>query len=144
MSETVPTYDEVVDGMHERLLTVPGINACLDYEPGQIDQPPIIYSLLDGFERSTTGKLTTMRYRILHRLVIAWQDNEQAERQLRSFVNAIPAAVDADAQLGGRIGSGLARIADAQAVWAKIGNPIWRCLDCYSEVVVKAPYKSGI
>jgi hypothetical protein len=141
---TVPTYTDVVDGMHERLLTVPGIVACLDYEPLAVDQPPIVYSLLDAFERSQAGQVTTMRYRILHRLVIAWQDNEQAERQLATFVNAIPAAVDTDAQLGGRIPSGLARIADAQAAWVKLGDTTYRCLDCYSQVVVKAPYKSGI
>jgi hypothetical protein len=130
--------------MHERLATVTGIKVCLDYEPTEIQQPPIIYSLLDAFERSQAGQVTVMRYRILHRLVIAWVHNERAEQQLASFVNAIPAAIDADPQLGGRIASGLARIADGQAVWVKIGGTTFRCLDCYSDVLTKGAYRSGI
>lgn len=144
MSVPVPSYDDVVAGMHERFLTVPGINACFDYEPRTIDQPLIIISLLDSFERNQTGQVTSMRYRILHRLVVAWIDVEESERQLASFVNTIAAAVDADAQLGGRIQSGLARIADAKAVWVRYGDTTYRCLDCYSDVLTKGPYKSGI
>ncbi|GAB4203609.1 MAG: hypothetical protein OHK0022_27940 [Roseiflexaceae bacterium] len=144
MTELLPSYRVVRDGLHERLLTVPGIVACFGYEPAAIDQPPIIYSLLDKFERSTSAGIVTMRYRILHRLCLAWQDNEQAEEQLADFVNAIPAAIDADPQLGGRIPSGLARIADAQAVWVRIGDATYRALDCYSDVVAKSGYKSGI
>ncbi|HEU4328065.1 MAG TPA: hypothetical protein VFS21_33320 [Roseiflexaceae bacterium] len=144
MSQTVPTYEDVRDGLHELFLTVPGIVACLNYEPLAIDQPPIIYSLLDSFERSQNGGVTAMRYRILHRLCLAWQDNEQAEAQLTTFVNAIPAVVDRNPQLAGRIPSGLARIAEAQAVWVKIGSTTYRALDCYSDVLTKAGYKSGI
>lgn len=141
---SAPTYQDVLAGMHERLATVPGITRCLDYEPSAVQQPPLIYSLLDSFERSQAGQVTAMRYRILHRLVIAWVDTARAEQQLASFVNAIPAAIDADPQLGGRIPSGLARIADAQAVWVTIGGTVYRCLDCYSEVITKGPYRSGL
>jgi hypothetical protein len=144
VSPSAPTYAEVVAGMHERLATVTGIKACLTYEPTEVQQPPIIYSLLDTFERRQETQLTVMRYRILHRLVIATASVAKAEEQLAAYVNVIPAAIDADPQLGGRILSGLARIADAQAVWVKLGSQVYRCLDCYSDVLTKGAWKSGI
>lgn len=135
----------IMAGLVERFQTVSGL-IVLDYEPTTIE-PPTLYTLLDGFERSQQGQLTVMRYRFMSRLCIRWQDNEYAERELLPFVNAIPAAVDADPQLGGRISSGLARVVsaagDAQRPLVRIGNVDYRAVDFFSDVLHKFPYRSG-
>ena len=147
------SYADVVDGLHERFLTIAGFPAyneegvlinLLRYEPAVIHHTPTIYTLLDGFERNASGQLTAMHYRILHRLVIQWQDNEQAELALMPFVHRVPAAVDSDQTLGGRITMGLARISSGQSGFVIISNTKYRCLDFFSTVPTKAPFQSGI
>lgn len=147
------SYQDVVEGLHERFLTIPDFPAyngagdlinLLKYEPGVIHHTPTIYTLLDGFERNASGQLTAMHYRILHRLVIQWQDNEQAELELMPFVHSVPAAVDVDQTLGGRITMGLARITSAQSGFIIISQTKYRCLDFFSTVPTKAPFQSGI
>lgn len=133
----------MLTGLHERFATVSGIAKLLKYEPTTIQAFPTLYSLLDTVERSQAGQLTVMRYRVLNRIIFRWQDNEQAELELIPFVNSVPAAIDADAKLGGRVDSGLARVTDIQAVFVTIGA-LYRALDIYTEVLEKQPFKSGI
>lgn len=138
------SYDAVLAGLHARYATVDGIKAILDYEPRAISNPPVLYSLLDTVTREQTAQLTIMRYRILSRLCVRWQDNEQAERELRPFVNSLPAAVDADPQFAGALARGMARVTDIQAVFVPINGVLYRCLDVYCEAVEKATVRSGI
>lgn len=147
------SYSQVVDGLHARFATVAGLPQLdgdgniiniLKYEPSVIQTTPTLYTLLDGFARSEGGQITTMRYRILHRLVLPWQDNEQAELALMPFVHSIPASVDLSPTLGGLITLGLARITEAQSGFVIISDTKWRCLDFFSDVPTKAPVRSGI
>jgi hypothetical protein len=147
------SYSDVIAGLHERFLTIPGLAqynddgelvTILDYEPTAIHVAPLIYTLLDRFERKRDGQITTMRYRILNRLVIQWQDQERAEQQLKPFVHTIPASVDTDPTLGGRITMGLAHISDAESGFAIIAGTKYRVLDCYATATTKAPFQSGI
>ena len=138
------SYATVIAGLHTRYATVGGIKAVLDYEPKTISNPPVLYSLLDSVTRTQEGQVTVMRYRILSRLCIRWQDNERAEEELQPFVNALPSAVDLDPKLGGAIPSGIARVTDIQAVFVTINGVFYRCLDTYCEVVEKAPWRTGI
>jgi hypothetical protein len=138
------SYDAIVAGLGVRYATISGIKAILDYEPKTVSNPPIIYTLLDTVTRSQAGQVTVMDYRILSRLCIRWQDNEYAERELRPYVNALPASIDADPKLGGAIPSGMAAVTDIQAVFVTINGVLLRCLDMYVRVVEKAPYGSGI
>lgn len=131
------SYATVLAGLDERFRTISGLKAILDYEPTAIHDYPTLYSLLDSFEIERRGQVVVWKYRILHRLVFRWQDNAGCELELVWFVNAIPAAVDADPQLGGRITSGLATIAEGDAGWAVIGGTDCRVLDFYSTVVEK-------
>src|SRR5438105_777850 len=109
------SYETVIEGLHARFATVVGLeqNNILDHEPTSVTSFPTLYSLLDRFDRKEMGGVTKMTYRTLHRLLFRWQDNKQAEVELRSFVNKVAAAVDADPQLNDTL-NGLATIADGQ------------------------------
>lgn len=140
------SYETVIAGLAERFRAVPGLatKPILAYEPTSIQATPTLYMLLDRVERSQHGQVTAMRYRILCRLVINWVDNERAEEELIPYVNAIPAAIDADARLGERLPNGLAQVDDMQATFVSIGGVLYRALDTYANVLEKAPFKSGI
>jgi hypothetical protein len=138
------SYQQVLSGLHTRFATVDGIKQIYDYEPLAIYEPPILYSLLDSFERVQSGQITSMRYKILHRLVFRWVDVTEAETAILPYVNSIPASVDADQTLGRVITSGIAHIDSCQAVFVTIGGVLFRCLDFYSNVLEKQPYQSGI
>lgn len=149
-----PSLDDLITYLHGTLFrTVSGLVDydddgepvnLLDYEPDVVHAPHLLYTLLADFKRDTAGQVTTMRYRLLHRLVIQWQDNQEAERVLRSFVHPIPAAFDADPLLGNLITKGLARISDGASGFVVISNTKFRCLDFFSDIPTKATYRSGI
>lgn len=130
-------YSTIMTALHTRLGLIPGIAVVLDYEPKSVQVAPLMYSLLESFTREQSGQIVTMKYRTLHRLVIQWQDNEQAEGQLRSFVPLIPAWIEADQQLGGTIPSGFIRCTDAATGFLAIGGTDCRICDFYTEAIVK-------
>lgn len=139
------SYATVKAGLYERLATVEGLKVHLKYEPTSVQDAPALYSILDSFERFQAGQVVGMRYTTLHRLWIRWQDNEQAEEEMDSYVNAIPAAIEADPMLGARIASGEgAKIARGDAEWREIGGTLYRVMNFYSETTEKAAYQSGI
>jgi hypothetical protein len=85
-----------------------------------------------------------MRLRLLHRLVVHWQDNEAAERALLWFVHRIPAAVDNDPTLGGLLKKGVSRISEGQSGFVVISNTKYRCLDFFTDTPTKGTYREGI
>ena len=131
------TYAAIVDGLHTALAGVSGINVVLDYAPTSVHETPLMYSLLDHIEISRGAQVTTRRFRILHRLLVPWQDNEQAEIQIEPFVDSVVDAIDADPTLGGVITSGLAQIEEVEALWVTIAGVEYRALDFYSLVIDK-------
>lgn len=131
------SYATVLEGLHERFATVPGIVAILNYAPTAFHDTPLLYSLLDKVTISRSGQVRARKYRILHRLVVRWQDNEQAEQQIIPLVDSIPDAVDADQHLGGRLASGFAEITEIEGVWVTVGGTEYRALDFYSTVIEK-------
>lgn len=139
----------VYQGLEERFRTVEGLRNIILGEPTATHDLPCLYTALEGFDRVLGGlppadNLTGMTYRFAHRLVIRWQDRPEAEEELISFVNSIPAAVDADATLGHRLGRGNARISAGLAGFQKIGGTEYRVLDFLSEVLEKAPRSAGL
>lgn len=144
------SYQTVIAGLVERLKTVDGLKLVLDHEPPSIQRLPALLLYLDSFRRSYSGNVVTMRYRVKARLLISWVSNEAAERELLPFVNTIPAAIDADMFLGGRIQSGGAEVeqdTDHVAAWTEYGGTggtMYRSLEIFISVVEKGSYKSGI
>ena len=141
------SYSAAIAGLATAVRGVPGLHSVLDYEPIAFHEVPAVYLLLDSFSRTQAGQVTVMRYRVLCRVCIAWQDNEGAERELIPFVNSIPAAIDADPTLGGAITRGAAQVAeDANAIagFVRIGGTMYRSLDIYVDIIDKAAFQSGI
>ena len=127
----------VYAGLAERFATIAGIKRVLLGEPSAAHDLPLIYSGLAGFTREQAGQVTGMRYRFQHRLVIRYQDSAAAERELLALIDAVPLAISADRQLGGRIASGLATITEAITGIAVIGGVSYRIADYTSETLVK-------
>jgi hypothetical protein len=131
------SYETIVEGLHERLVTVTALKAVLDYVPTSVQDSPVVWSVLADMKITRTGQVVAKPYRILHRVAIQWQDNEQAELAALPLVDSIPDAVEADPHLGGRLVSGMAEINECEAGWATIGGLEFRLLDFYSTVVEK-------
>jgi hypothetical protein len=130
-------YADIIDGLHAVFDGVSGLDVVLDYAPTAVHDTPLLYSILDSVEITRGGQMTTRKFRILHRLLVPWQDNEQAEIQIMPFVDSIVDALDADPTLGGVITSGYAQITDIEALWVTIGGVEYRALDFYSLVIDK-------
>ena len=149
-----PTLAEIIEALHETVfVSVPGLAQrneagevinLLQYEPRVIHTSPVLYTLLDKFDRDTSGQVTAMKYRLLHRMVFQWQDNAESEAAMLGYVHSVPHALDLDPTLGGMLAKGLARISDAQSGFVVISNTKYRCLDFFSSITSKAPYRSGI
>lgn len=131
------SYATVLAGLHVCFATVSGINAILDYVPTSIPDPPILYSVFDNLSITRSGQIEAKHYRIQHRMVFRWQDNEQAEQEIIPFIDSIPAAVAADPHLGGALVSGYSEIESCEGGWIDIGGVTYRVLDFYSETLAK-------
>lgn len=139
----------VYAGLAERLATVAGIKTIQLGEPTAIHEPPAIYTVLAFFDRSFAGvrpadNLTAMVYTFQHRLYLLWQDNSAATAQLLSYVNSIPLSIDADPQLGGRLGRGVAKMTRGDAGFVTVGQTKYLVCDFQTTVTEKAPRSSGI
>lgn len=134
----------VYQGLEERFRTVHGLQNTILGEPTAAHTLPCLYTALEHFERTQSGQVTAMHYFFTHRLVIAWQDNEQAEMQLLTLLNLIPAALDQDAQLGQRLPMGFAKITDGVAGFQEIGGTKYRIVDYTCNVLEKGPVKGGL
>lgn len=131
--------------LHEVLKTVqPKIPVILAYEPKQLHDFPTLYTLFNTAERGTAVGVTAMRYKLVCRLCFRWQDNEGAELETEPYINALPAAIDADAGLGGALNSGIAQVTALQGVFVSIGGTVYRAIDYTVDILEKAPRLSGI
>lgn len=126
------SWATLLAGLDERFATVAGIAAILDYEPTSVQATPLFYSLFEGYELTGEAGTKSRRYRGVHYLLVDWQEAEQAELELIPFVDAIPAAVEADPQLGGRIPNGFAEISSGEGVWVEIAGIKYRGIEFHS------------
>lgn len=137
------SYPSILRGLVEVLEGVSGTRAVLTYEPQAIDEAPTGYLLFDKASRKTQGGVVAVKYRILYRLCLAWQDNASAEQSIGYFINPICQAIDNNAQLHGAITSGMAAVSEEDGaqtgVIVNIGGVEFRALDTYIEVLEKAP-----
>lgn len=135
------SYTDVVEGLHERFATVTALKSILDYEPNSVQTWPLLYSILDGFERRVEGTITYTTWRTLHRLLIAYQKPAQVEEDLAPLVMSIIEAVESSPKLGGRLRPGDAQIVSGDADFIEIGEGNWfRRIDLYSQVMEATRY----
>ena len=135
------SYAAVSEGLNAAIATVTALKAVLDYEPATLQTSPIVYSILDGFDRQVTGLTTRTVYRTLHRLCIRYQEPETSEAVVQALADSIAEAVEADPKLGGRMRPGDAQITRGDAGWASIGGTTCRIVDFYSEVLEISRYR---
>ena len=139
------SYSTVRAALHDVFRTVePKIAVTLPYEPTALHDFPTLYTLFNTADRNANGPVTTMNYSVVARLCFRWQDNEQAELETEPFINALPAAIDANAGLSGVLTSGIARVTNVLGVFVSIGGVVYRAIDFTIEVIEKAPRLSGI
>lgn len=131
-------------GLEERFKTIQGLTNILLGEPTAIHETPALYTALLRFDRTQHGQITAMRYTFIHRLTIAWQDGAEAEMQLLTLLNAIPASVDLSPTLGGRIVEGLAKVTAGDSGFVRIGDTTYRICDFTGDVLEKAAVRSGL
>lgn len=116
------SYNDVLAGLHERLATVPGIAVVLDHTPTSIQAVPTLFSVPDTCEVHRSGQTVAREYRTNHYLVFRWQDPAQANREMLPYLDSVPAAIDADPHLGGRLARGYASIDEWEIMWLDIAN----------------------
>lgn len=133
----MPTYTDILAGLTTRFQTVSGLTV-LDHEPTSVHSDPLLYSLFERYTIDSAGQIDKHVYRVLHRVCVAWQDNQGAEQALQPFLEAIPAAVNADPRLGGTLTQGYARIVECTGVYVVIGTVLCRGYDFISESFYKA------
>lgn len=129
------TYADILAGLTTALQQGTGLQAqrVLDHEPTAADAAPLIYSLFVRYELTRQGQLNKHLFRVLHRVVVTWQDNEGAERLLVPFLESIPAAINANPRLDGLLTEGYAQIVEADGVFVVIGGVLCRGYDFVSE-----------
>ncbi len=130
-------YTTILAGLTERFQTVPGLAAVLDYEPQTVGSSPLLYSLFDSWEPTEANQRTKQTYRLLHRVCVAWQDNQGAEALLLPFLSSVPAAIRADRSLGGRLTTGYSTITGCVGAFVIIGGVLCRAYDFTSESFYK-------
>ncbi len=130
------SYSDVLEGLKERLDTLATLTNVLTYAPTSVHETPMVYMLYDRSEYSHNQPAKVSRYFINVRLVVRWQDNEQAELQVIPFIDSIPGAVLADPHLGGRIVGGMAMITDGEGGFATIAGVEYRVVDFTANVKV--------
>ena len=117
------------------------LKSILDYEPNSVQTWPLLYSILDSFDRRVEGTVTYTTWRTLHRLLIAYQKPAQVEEDLAPLVMSIIEAVESSPKLGGRLRPGDAQIVSGEADFIEIGEGNWfRRIDLYSQVMEATRY----
>lgn len=132
----------VYQGLEERFRTVDGLRTVMLGSPsGDLDLPGL-YTAYQSFGRPLrnappASNITGMQHVYATRLVIRWQDFQQAEMQLLTLLDAIPDSIDEDPRLGSRVGAGYAWCSDAITGFAEIGGVTYRVVDYTIHVLEK-------
>ena len=99
------SYSNILSGLKTRMLTLTGLKSVLLYEPASIDDTPMAYMYLDNAEIEQGGQVVTALYAITVRIIVRWQDNEEAEAQIAPYADSVVDAIRADPSLGSRANS---------------------------------------
>lgn len=118
--------------LEARLKTINGLTSILLGEPTTIQEAPCligVYSSLDVVLKSEAParNINGNTHVFALRLAIKWQDNPQAEMQLLTLVDVIPAVVDA--HLGQALPKGMARCSNGISGFAEYGKEKFRVVD---------------
>lgn len=103
-------------------------------EPSGNVELPCLYLAYQEFARPLRSNPpatnnTVMQHVFAARLQIQWVENENAEMQLVTLVDAIPDAVDRDPRLGGALTRGLAYVDAGRTGFVTISGVTYRIVD---------------
>lgn len=138
------TAQEILEGIHERFQLVEGLKSIIAYEPTSIHDTPMIYSLYRNYERAERGQVLAETHTYQHRLAISFADPESAEAELLKIAVEIPASVEADPQLDGRLASGSVSVSAGSAGFIFVNGSVYRVLDFTSTAIVKRSVTRGV
>lgn len=129
-------------GLEERFRTIAGLASVELGEPSGDMALPCLYTVYGSFQRPLRNSpparnQTGMTHILGARLVIQWVDFQAAERQLFALVDLIPASIELDPHLGGRLSAGAAYCAAGISGHATIGKVLYRVVDYEITVLEK-------
>ena len=133
----------VYTALEAKFQAIPGLKAVMLGEPTAIQTAPALYTALESWGSILPGEpqfrsvQNGTRYTFTHRLIVKWQDNDAAERELLSLVDAIPAAINSDPHLSGALSAGGAKILTGEAGFVTIAKTLYRIVDYTSTVLEK-------
>lgn len=142
------TATTVWEGLRERFVDLMGEKRVILGEPSAIHDPPVLITVFDRTERKAEGRepsnstVTIIKYFFAHRIAVQWVDNPVAEAAIIVYANSVPAAINADPSLGGRVDN--TRISDGVTDWATYGGTKYRVLDFTSESLEKVARSANI
>lgn len=123
----------------------PKIEVILNYLPTALSEFPTLFAVMDSFVRTDSGGVVAMTYQVMARLCFRWQETEEAEREIRQFINAFPATITANAGLNGALQyGGLAQVTNGVVVLAPVGGASYRAIDFTIRILEKGPRTSGV
>jgi hypothetical protein len=130
----------IYEGLATVFANLPDIRNVILGEPTAIHELPAIYTAYAGFERVTASQQVMMTHTFTHRLIIRFQDQQEAEAQLLALLHQVPIAIDQDPKLGGIIDAGMARCTGGQAGFLSINATLYRIVDYTTSVLEKGPF----
>lgn len=124
------SYSAVLTALQTRLAAVSGLVSVLKYVPAAINDTPMVYLLLDSAEVADKLQFADTTYQITARLMVRWQDNEQAELKIIPYVDSIPDVIRADPHLGVTGASApFAQTESIEGLWITAAGVEYRAVD---------------
>jgi hypothetical protein len=125
---------------------VAGIKNVLTYEPTAVHRTPMMYVLWINTRYEMAGQVLPTTYTFLCRLLVAWQDNEQATELALPFVDSVPTALWNELQtnptLTAALPRGYAQVVESELVFVDAAGGRYIGVDFTAEAVVK-PFRSS-
>lgn len=133
------SYRDMLEGLTAAFRTLPALTTVLVGPPTTVQTGLLLWTEFGDFSREDAGQLVKQTYHLRHTVVGVIQDYAQAEALLSPLIEQIPALIDADPQLGGRLTTGYARILNARGDYWEISGQVCRGVEFVSECFVKGP-----
>lgn len=132
----------VWQGLVERFQTIEGLAAIHLGEPTSIQATPLLYAgYASGNQIMRSVQPARNQDGITHifgvRLVFDYLDNPQAEMQLLTMADSVPAAINVDPRLAQRLYGGYATSTAVISGFARIADKLYRVLDFTVTVIEK-------
>lgn len=138
------TADDILVALHNIYGQAYGITALLDYEPRAVHAAPMIYTQLESMTRdmgqvAIGGRLVVYNWRWMSRLLVAYQDPETGERDLRRYLDLLINLLEDpnNRRLNGVVPQGEARIDEVRTGYATVDGTVYRIADIYTIVADK-------